>query len=543
MPTHARITHPISNTKISAFLCCCAIALAFSACGRKYQLSEDRGKAEHVVMMVWDGMRPDFVTEEYTPTLWKLSRQGVTFANNHPGYPSTTEVNGTILATGAFPARSGVIGNREYRPAIDARKAVGTESIEAVGKGDAMSGGKYLAVPTVAELVQAAGFRTAIAGTKPVALLHDRTDARKSAAARESVAVFQGQTRQPDATREITTAAGEFPMKITFPNSGQDGWTTKVLTEQLWKNGVPKFSVLWVSDPDFSQHFSAPGAPEAIAALKSADEKLAMLLAALDAKGVREKTDVIIVSDHAFSTISKGIDAAQVLSDAGFRAVRQFTSPPQTGDILAVNSGATLLLYVTNHDAATIQRLVDFLQKAPFTGVVFTREAMPGTFAFAAVHIDSPDAPDVVVATRWADEKNKFGVSGTLFADSGRKSGNGMHGSLSPFDMHNTLIAAGPDFTAGTIDGMPTGNIDVAPTILWLLGVRPTEKLDGRVLREAFRGASAAGPVPKETTLEAERDLDGGKWRQYLRQVEHGGVTYFIEGNGRLIVPSGGALE
>ena len=516
----------------------CAVAWAFTGCERKYQLSADRGKAEHVVMMVWDGMRPDFVTEEYTPTLWKLSRQGVTFANNHPAFPSTTEVNGTTLATGVYPAHSGVIGNREFRPTIEPRKPVGTESVEAVSKGDAMSGGKYLAVPTVAETVQAAGFRTAVAGTKPVALLHDRTDARKSVASRDSMTIFHGESRQPDAMREITKALGDFPQMLAYPNSAQDGWTTKVLTEQLWKKGVPKFSVLWLSDPDYSQHFSAPGAPEALAALKSADEKLAMLLAALEAKGVREKTDVLIVSDHAFSTISEGVDVADALNEAGFRAVRQFTTPPRAGDILVVNSGATLLLYATEHDAETIQRLVDYLQKAPFAGVIFTREAMPGTFALKAVHIDSPAAPDVVVAMRWADEKSKFGVSGTLIADAPRLKGHGMHGSLSPFDMRNTLIAAGPDFSTGTTNEMPTGNIDVAPTILWILGVRPTEKLDGRVLREAFRGASTTATIaPKETVLNAEREIEGGRWQQYLRQVEYGDVTYFIEGNGKQIAP------
>ena len=29
----------------------------------------------HVVVVVWDGMRPDFVTEQTTPTLWKLARE------------------------------------------------------------------------------------------------------------------------------------------------------------------------------------------------------------------------------------------------------------------------------------------------------------------------------------------------------------------------------------------------------------------------------------------------------------------------------------
>ena len=61
-----------------------------------------------------------------------------------------------------------------------------------------------------------------------------------------------------------------------------------------------------------------------------------------------------------------------------------------------------------------------------------------------------------------------------------------MHGSLSPFDMHNTCIAAGPDFRKGAQDDLPTGNIDIAPTILWILGVEPEHKLSGRVLARGF---------------------------------------------------------
>src|SRR5207247_1485855 len=118
--------------------------------------------------------------------------------------------------------------------------------------------------------------------------------------------------------------------------------------------------------------------------------------------------------------------------------------------------------------------------------------------ALSAVHIDSSDAPDVVLSLRWADGENSFGVAGLLQADAGRKAGQGMHGTLSPFDMHNTLIAAGPDFSKGTVEKLPTGNIDIAPTILWILGVRPTQPLNGRVL-VAPSGGKSTLPAPEET--------------------------------------------
>src|SRR5205809_974708 len=64
-----------------------------------------------VIVVVWDGMRPDFVNESNAPALTKLARQGVTFSRHHSTYISATEVNGAAIATGTYPGRSGLIGN------------------------------------------------------------------------------------------------------------------------------------------------------------------------------------------------------------------------------------------------------------------------------------------------------------------------------------------------------------------------------------------------------------------------------------------------
>src|SRR4030095_17056586 len=77
----------------------------------------------HVVVVVWDGMRPDFVSEQNTPALWKLAREGTTFRNHHAVYPSATMVNGTAMVTGVYPGTSGIIANHVYRPDIDPHHA------------------------------------------------------------------------------------------------------------------------------------------------------------------------------------------------------------------------------------------------------------------------------------------------------------------------------------------------------------------------------------------------------------------------------------
>jgi arylsulfatase A-like enzyme len=64
-----------------------------------------------------------------------------------------------------------------------------------------------------------------------------------------------------------------------------------------------------------------------------------------------------------------------------------------------------------------------------------------------------------------------------------------MHGSFSPRDVHNVLIASGPAFRPDFHrDELPSANVDVAPTIASILGIA-LPSADGRALDEALRGA------------------------------------------------------
>lgn len=491
------------------------------------------GKTEHVVMMVWDGLRPDSVSAQNTPTLFRLAQEGVTFAHHHPVYPSSTEVNGTALATGVYPGHSGIIGNKEYRPAIDPLKAIDTQDLEAVRKGDV--GGSYLAVSTVAEILQSRGFRTSVAGTKAVALLADRADAtRTSPAARASADIFKGEGIPAATLDAVVKEQGVFPPTIEFPNTPEDAWTTKALTQVLWKTDVPKFSVLWLSDVDYTQHETAPGSPTSLKALKSCDDQLASVLAALEAKGARDTTAVFVVSDHGFSTISRNVDINAELQRAGFVAPLKFSAPPKRGEIMVVGLGGSVLFYVGEHDPGVTHRLVEFLQKSDFAGVLLSRAGVPGTFTLDKAQINSPAAPDVVMSFRWSGATNAFGVPGTIIAEGKRIAGQGSHASLSAFDMHNTLIANGPDFKAGFTDGLPSGNTDLAPTILRLLNVPSPHKMDGRVLVEALRGTASTSPA-KSGTWEDVRLVGGQKRRQYLAWSQVGDTLYLDEGNAQML--------
>lgn len=491
--------------------------------------AEDKPKA---VVVVWDGMRPDMVTDEHAPTLWKLRQEGVWFANHHSVYPTVTQVNGTAIAIGAYPDRTGLLGNREYRPAIRAEKPIDTAVQELVKKGDEVTGGKYLALPTVAERVRAAGRSTAVAGSKSVAQLHDRKAEWTSARRSELATVFAAAPMPRPLLDDIQRLLGPPLLASSDKNTARNTYTTRAMTEILWRDGVPDFSTLWLSEPDLAQHDTAPGSPDALVAIRNSDDNLATVLRALEEKKTRATTDVLVVSDHGFSTITRAVDVPQFLADAGFDPVVKFDQPPQPGQIMVVGNAGSTFFYVIGRDAAIIRRLVETLQRSDFAGVIFAREKIEGAFELKTARLDREGAPDVIVAMRWSDGNNRFGVPGELVADATRAVGNGTHASLSRRDVHNTLVAAGPSFRRGATIQMPSGNIDIAPTVLHLLGVRPAEKLDGRVLSEAFTGGAEDLNAVKSDTLETRRTFGDEQWRQYLKTSRVGETIYFGEGNG-----------
>ena len=124
----------------------------------------------HVVVVVWDGMRPDFISERNSPALWKLAREFVTFRNHHSVYPTATNVNGRAR-DGGLPTAT-VAREPHLRPRIDPHRALDSGELEVIRKGDEASGGKYLPC-------QPSGNRSRRgprppSPTKSVAFLHDR---------------------------------------------------------------------------------------------------------------------------------------------------------------------------------------------------------------------------------------------------------------------------------------------------------------------------------------------------------------------------------
>ncbi|MEY2548615.1 MAG: hypothetical protein QOD64_1197, partial [Verrucomicrobiota bacterium] len=263
--------------------------------------SEPRPDERHVVVLVWDGMRPDFVTEARTPALWKLAQEGVTFGHHHSVYPTATNVNGAAIATGVYPNRNTLLANREYRPTIDPLRPFENAELSVIEKADKVTGGKYIAAPTIAEIVRAAGRKTSVVGTKAVAFVHDRHSEWSSAATKDFVK-FAAAPMSTSLREETLRLLGPFAIESSKTDEPRNTYATRTLTEIMWREGLPAFSLLWLAEPDMIQHATSPGSEPSVAAIRSSDRNLAMVLDALAKKDARKNTDVFIVSDHGFST-------------------------------------------------------------------------------------------------------------------------------------------------------------------------------------------------------------------------------------------------
>jgi arylsulfatase A-like enzyme len=494
------------------------------------QPAEAAGKARHVLIVVMDGLRFDSVTDADMPALSSLAKSGTSFNSHHAVFPSFTEVNGAALATGMVPAHTGIVANHEYRPAIDRLLPVSMQEPWTVWTGDRLGEG-WIHSPTLPELARAAGLKTAVAGTKGVALFWDRSLLNRTG---DGVTVFDDKSIPAAIMDKVLPELGPPPPGADsryFTNHAQDQWTTRALTEKLWAGGLPSLSVLWFSEPDASQHGTGPGSEQAKASLRSDDDLLAAVLKTLEQKGLRNDTDVLVVSDHGFSTVEQSVDVIDGLRRARISAGGGFLEPPPKDSVLVLGLGGTAMFYVIGHDAAVRDRLVSFLQTTDWAGVVFTRDGQPGTFKLADVGMDTPDAPDVAVAMRWHNATLRGRQTGTLFTSGSGDAGQGMHGSLSRYDMHGTLIAAGPDFKSGWVDKLPSSNVDIAPTVTHILGINPQRQMDGRVLSEALAGGEIPAEVPKTSILQGERKLGQATWNQFLRVTTFMGRRYYDEGN------------
>lgn len=448
------------------------------------------------LVIVVDGLRPDHVTPALMPRLERLGRRGMVFTAHHSVFPTVTRVNAASMATGVYPESHGLLGNSVYIPAVSPTQGLDTgsrENLEAIARANA----PLLTAPSLGELLPAAGKKLFVAGagTSGAAFLLNHTVGT-------GAIVHQDFTRPESLRAHVLETLGPAPPSA-MPNAALNTRAVDAYLALGLDEIHPDLSMLWISDPDHTAHNKGIGSETSTQSLRLADAEIGRIEDALTAKGLADRTNVIVVSDHGFSTHTGALKLAALVSP--------FARPLPDGspDIVVVEGTVN---FRTAVEPARVAAIVAMLQKRPEVGAIFTRPnpnggaqgIVPGTLSFDVVRWNHPRSAEILVSANWTDEKNAAGYSGTT-GDSGVAG----HGTTAPYDVHNTLIAAGPDFREHAVSAVPTSNVDLAPTLLMLLGVKIPASMSGRVIEEALRTGPAIASVNVDRATETARTADG----------------------------------
>jgi len=113
----------------------------------------------------FDSLRPEMITEQLMPNLYRFSQAGVNFENHRCCYPSETYVNLPSLVTGAVPARHGMIANYYLDKKVDPRNRFEGHNVERIEKAQKAYQGKLYDALSFGEVLHAHGKRLAVIST------------------------------------------------------------------------------------------------------------------------------------------------------------------------------------------------------------------------------------------------------------------------------------------------------------------------------------------------------------------------------------------
>ena len=467
-----------------------------------------------VLIVVFDGLQPAQIRPDLMPNLSRFADEGIFFENHHPVFPSVTRINAASMVTGRYPGGHGLAANtmvaRDYDPNLV------FSALEPTLANMQRKTGRVLLAPTLADILSEHDMEyTAIGvGTSGNAYVHN-----------PNAGTSGGATIHPDFTlpyslsERLESRFGEWPDE-TQPNTPRFHHAIRILTEHILPERDPAVALIWSSEPDKAQHAHGVGSEMSDRAIREADEGFGQIMDWLDRNGHLDM-DVMVVSDHGYSTIREVVDIESHVRDAGF----------SESDVLVAANGGSVLFYTRGQK--TTSKLAAHLMSQPWCGALLASEAageIEGALPMSLIGCDGPRAPELAMSFAWDSEANDASYDGFAYS-SGGVSGQGQHGSMSRHEMNNVLLARGPSFKSRKRITSPTGNVDIAPTVLNLLGLPIPDDMDGRAIVEAL----VSGPDSVESTTDAHlagREVLDRVYQQGITLSKVGSTIYLDSGSG-----------
>lgn len=401
-----------------------AAALALAACVQSPPPVRPAGEITLLVSI--DGFRWDYLERHGGPVLRQLAAGGVRATRMTPSFPSKTFPNHYTLVTGLRPGTHGIVANWFWDPSVGEMFAMGRLE------------------PHWWE------------GGEPVWITAEKQGVR--------TACFFWPGSETELQGQRPTYFRPFDKKLTNPER-VDGLLAFLDRPDAQR---PQLGTLYFDSVDDAGHRFGPDAPETAAAVREADAAIGRLLAGLERLGLRDRTNLVFVSDHGMMPC--GPDRVIFFEDLmDVSQVRIESDGPNGGVRPLPESGLTPAAL-----AAAIRA------RAPPELRVYLREEMP-----AHLHYRTHDRiPPVmlVCAEQWnIERKSTWGAKRALFP-------RGSHGwDPAARDMGALFLAHGPAIRRGAVIG-DFDNIHVYPLLCRLLGITPAKNEgDDRLARRVLR--------------------------------------------------------
>jgi predicted AlkP superfamily pyrophosphatase or phosphodiesterase len=531
-------------------------------------------RPHNVVLYIADGLRFSMVDDHIAPTMAAIARNGVSLRNGHALFPTFTMANASGMATGHLLGDTGTFSNTIYTgfevPGAGSSLTPFLESDVVLGDVDEHFAGNYLDAVTILKLARDKGYSTASIGKIGPALVFDPTERTG-----EQTILVDDATGTPKGiplSAEVIERLKAASLPAAAPSRGANGTpgnvskpgalsanvvqqdyfasvTTRVVLPMFRERNKLFLLVFWSRDPDGTQHNQGdslntltPGinGPTSLAAIRNADDDLARIRSTLGELALLDTTDIIVTSDHGFSTISKesrtsstiktkfadalpghlpfgfvALDLARALNlplidpDDGYRTIADGEHTKNGngligGDrakpkiVVAANGGSDLI-YVPDGDKAIAKRIVDVLLTQDYVSGIFVDSKLgkfPGTLSLDDIALEgSAITPHPAIAISFRSFDTVCGEPARCtveVADTVLQQGQGMHGSFSRADTWNFMAMQGPDFKSHFVDPAPVSNADLGRTIAQLMRLEASDrgKLVGRVLSETMPGGT-----------------------------------------------------
>lgn len=446
--------------------------------------------ADRVIVAVFDGLRPDMVTPERTPNILRLARRGTWFREARSVFPSVTRVATSSIATGATPGRHGVVGNSFYHPAAFADAILDTGRIEHLRHAEAVHGGRFVEVDTFGDVLAQAGKMLCVVHVGSPGSAH-AINPRARANGHWTFSIHGAEaTQTPEAVHTALEHIGPLPAR-EIPRLADARYGARLMVDHVLTKLRPDAALIWFSEPDTSFHYRDIGSEDARKALAQADAAFGEILDWAEAQPDAERIAIIAASDHGQISTRAAHPLFDDAQKAGFTIGLKENFADATFVATGGISGEIRLLQGGRDN---LDRLASWLMEQPEIGHVFSRGRnevegeIDGTLALSLMGKGHARQADLMFVLKSDLSQDRYGLPGLgLMTPGDVPVGGGMHGGLNPHELNTTLVVGTAGGAKGGVSYAPAGIIDIAPTLLDLLGLAPAPTMQGRSLMRPAR--------------------------------------------------------